>query len=76
METKSQGVRNEDDQYIELCTDLGYNTCGTEMHMNSTHVSYLNRLFTTNREEDTIEKVEILDFRIRKVEIFSDFYIN
>lgn len=56
----TQGVRNEDDQYIELCTDLGYNTCGTEMHMNSTHVSYLNRLFTTNREGDTIERGSVV----------------
>lgn len=55
-----QGVRNEDDQFIELCTDLGYNTCGTEMHMNSTHVSYLNRLFTTNREGSTIEKGSVV----------------
>ena len=71
METKSQGVRNEDDQYIELCTDLGYNTCGTEMHMNSTHVSYLNRLFTTNREGDTIEKVKFLELFKDKKSVFK-----
>ena len=47
-----QGVREgfDDDTapYITVCTELGFNTCGTEMHMNKTHVSYLNRLFTTN----------------------------
>jgi len=46
-----QGVRegfNDDSEYIRVCTEIGFNTCGTEMHMNKTHVSYLNRLFTTN----------------------------
>ena len=31
------------------------NTCGTEMHMNSTHVSYLNRLFTVNGPTDSVD---------------------
>ena len=46
-----KGVRegfNDDSEYIKVCTEIGFNTCGTEMHMNKTHVSYLNRLFTTN----------------------------
>ena len=48
----TKGVREGFDDasapYITVCTELGFNTCGTEMHMNKTHVSYLNRLFTTN----------------------------
>lgn len=43
-----KGNRTDSAEYVKLCTELGFNTCGTEMHMNTTHVSYLNRLFTTN----------------------------
>lgn len=54
-----QGERNDDDDYVQLCTELGFNTCGTEMHMNSTHVSYLNRLFTTNGNAD-VQKGDVI----------------
>lgn len=58
-----QGVREgfEDDsaEYIKVCTEIGFNTCGTEMHMNKTHVSYLNRLFTTNGDPN-IEKGSVI----------------
>lgn len=58
-----QGVREgfDDDSapYITVCTELGFNTCGTEMHMNKTHVSYLNRLFTTNGDNQ-MEKGSVI----------------
>lgn len=54
-----QGVRDDTDEYVRLCTELGFNTCGTEMHMNTTHVSYLNRLFTTNGNQ-SIQKGDVI----------------
>lgn len=58
-----QGVRegfdDETAPYITVCTELGFNTCGTEMHMNKTHVSYLNRLFTTNGDNQ-MEKGSVI----------------
>jgi len=55
-----QGDREDGDKYIKLCTELGFNTCGTEMHMNSTHVSYLNRLFTTNGNPNGVQKGDVI----------------
>lgn len=55
-----QGDREDSDNYIRLCTELGFNTCGTEMHMNSTHVSYLNRLFTTNGDVNGVQKGDVI----------------
>lgn len=49
------GNKTDTPTHIELCTELGMNTCGTEMHMNSTHVSYLNRLFTVNGPTDSVD---------------------
>ena len=56
----NKGVREDSDSYIRLCTELGFNTCGTEMHMNSTHVSYLNRLFTTNGNPNGVQKGDVI----------------
>jgi len=54
-----EGQREDSEQYVRLCTELGFNTCGTEMHMNSTHVSYLNRLFTKNGD-GAIQKGDVI----------------
>lgn len=54
-----KGGLTDSDEFVTLCTELGLNTCGTEMHMNSTHVSYLNRLFTKNGDGGSIQKGEI-----------------
>ena len=51
-----KGGLTDSDEFVTLCTELGLNTCGTEMHMNSTHVSYLNRLFTKNGDGGSIQK--------------------
>lgn len=53
------GFNDTADPFIRVCTELGFNTCGTEMHMNKTHVSYLNRLFTTNGDPN-IEKGSVI----------------
>jgi hypothetical protein len=62
LKSCDQGTREgfeEESEYIKLCTEIGFNTCGTEMHMNKTHVSYLNRLFTTNGDPN-MEKGSVI----------------
>lgn len=43
-----KGANDTQATHVELCTEDGFLTCGTEMHMNDTHVSYVNNVKTAN----------------------------
>jgi len=43
-----KGANDTSATHVTLCTESGFLTCGTEMHMNDTHVSYVNNVKTAN----------------------------
>ena len=73
-----KGGLTDSDEFVTLCTELGLNTCGTEMHMNSTHVSYLNRLFTKNGDGGSIQKGKIKKWKswLKTIDFLFEFEVN
>lgn len=47
----------EDDTHVELCTTNGFLSCGTAMHMNDTHVSYVNNVKTKNEANQDMSQI-------------------